>query len=413
MNSRDGFPGGADKVRISPSSGAADRAAQAYEKAFLESAHSNESKLRLLEERMKRPQSTAQMSDAVRGRASTRTTTTTTTSSAASGPFSHPEAATRIWPIPRVPLSGNPKSASAKAADGSLGGKQSIENYFRPRDGSGVSPPAPPLFLPPAHRAGTERKENHPPGSAEVAGAGSGRAREWREPRRSRVGHALEQARAEARREADESKRKASKLESDLASASSRADALAAELAAARERDAAAESARAAQEASRVEGVKALAVKVAQFERQQLREKMAEVELATRHEFQCNARAPRCRRCGRTAGRSRTSTSARKNWRRRGMPRAAKKAVKRNLPLPGSSISPEEAAARQAEYVLSEEVHKVRMAAVKREEDGIAREREALEREKQAHIRELKRARDEDSSRFNQHPLLKGVATYS
>ena len=48
------------------------------------------------------------------------------------------------------------------------------------------------------------------------------------------------------------------------------------------------------------------------------------------------------------------------------------------------------------------------MAAVKREEDGIAREREALEREKQAHIRELKRARDEDSSRFNQHPLLGG-----
>ena len=37
-----------------------------------------------------------------------------------------------------------------------------------------------------------------------------------------------------------------------------------------------------------------------------------------------------------------------------------RKAVKRNLPLPGSSISPEEAAARQAEYVLSEEVHKVR-----------------------------------------------------
>ena len=67
MNSRDGFPQtGADEVRISPSSGAADRAAQAYEKAFLESAHSNESKLRLLEERMKRPQSTAQMSDAVR-----------------------------------------------------------------------------------------------------------------------------------------------------------------------------------------------------------------------------------------------------------------------------------------------------------------------------------------------------------
>ena len=415
MNSRDGFPQtGADEVRISPSSGAADRAAQAYEKAFLESAHSNESKLRLLEERMKRPQSTAQMSDAVRAGAPEPHSDDDDDDDEQRGfgvHYSHPEKKQRrgSGPSPASPLGGNPKSASAKAADGSLGGKQSIENYFRPRDGSGVSPPAPPLFTTPAHRAGTERKENHPPGSAEVAGAGSGRA-----PRGSanRADHewaaALEQARAEARREADESKRKASKLESELASASSRADALAAELAAARERDAAAESARAAQEASRVEGVKALAVKVAQFERQQLREKMAEVglRLGTVSVQRAGAALQEVWEDGRAF--ADLNERARKLAQARDAADEQRKAVKRNLPLPGSSISPEEAAARQAEYVLSEEVHKVRMAAVKREEDGIAREREALEREKQAHIRELKRARDEDSSRFNQHPLLGG-----
>ena len=91
-----------------------------------------------------------------------------------------------------------------------------------------------------------------------------------------------------------------------------------------------------------------------------------------------------------------------------------RKLVKRRLPLPGvteASADPaaaQAAQAAQAEYVLSEEAHKVRVGGIKREEDAIAREREALEREKNAHIRELKRARDEDSSRFNQHPLLGG-----
>ena len=49
MNSREGFPDGSlgAEERISPAAGPSDRAAQAYEKAFLESAHSNESKLRL------------------------------------------------------------------------------------------------------------------------------------------------------------------------------------------------------------------------------------------------------------------------------------------------------------------------------------------------------------------------------
>ena len=46
------------------------------------------------------------------------------------------------------------------------------------------------------------------------------------------------------------------------------------------------------------------------------------------------------------------------------------------------------------------------MAGIKREEDGMTREKEALDREKAAHLRELKRCRDEEGSRFNQHPLL-------
>ena len=179
MNSRDGFPQtGADEVRISPSSGAADRAAQAYEKAFLESAHSNESKLRLLEERMKRPQSTAQMSDAVRAGAPEHSDDDDDDDEQRGfGVHYSPREKQRrgSGPSPRPP-GRKPKSASAKAADGSLGGKQSIENYFRPRDGSGVSP-APPLFTTP--RTARNRAERKPsPGSAEVAGAGAAAPRE-------------------------------------------------------------------------------------------------------------------------------------------------------------------------------------------------------------------------------------------
>ena len=158
---------------------------------FSESAHSNESKLRLLEERMKRPQSTAQMSDAVRRARPSRTrTTTTTTTSAASGCTTLTPRKQRrgSGPSPASPLGGNPKSASAKAADGSLGGKQSIENYFRPRDGVRRLPPAPPLFT-------TPRTAPEPSGKKTIPREAPGRRRgerprpaRQREPRRSRVG---------------------------------------------------------------------------------------------------------------------------------------------------------------------------------------------------------------------------------
>lgn len=80
-----------------------------------------------------------------------------------------------------------------------------------------------------------------------------------------------------------------------------------------------------------------------------------------------------------------------------------RKQVKKKLPPPGSAQMD---TAAHAEYVLSEEVHKARMAIIRKEEESIKTEREALEREKAAHIRALKRVRDEDGSRFNKHPVL-------
>jgi len=80
-----------------------------------------------------------------------------------------------------------------------------------------------------------------------------------------------------------------------------------------------------------------------------------------------------------------------------------RKQVKKKLPPPGSA---EMNTAAHAEYVLSEEVHKSRVAIIRKEEEAIKTERESLEREKAAHIRALKRVRDEDGSRFNDHPVL-------
>lgn len=58
------------------------------------------------------------------------------------------------------------------------------------------------------------------------------------------------------------------------------------------------------------------------------------------------------------------------------------------------------------EHVVQEEVIKVALSHLKREEVTIAQERKKLESEKKLHIRELKRVRDEDQSRFNKLPVL-------
>ncbi|KAK9862138.1 hypothetical protein WJX84_000682 [Apatococcus fuscideae] len=59
------------------------------------------------------------------------------------------------------------------------------------------------------------------------------------------------------------------------------------------------------------------------------------------------------------------------------------------------------------EYVAMEEVFKVKLGALKREEERLAKEQERLDFEKARHIRELKRRSEEDSSRFSGHQVLK------
>ena len=55
---------------------------------------------------------------------------------------------------------------------------------------------------------------------------------------------------------------------------------------------------------------------------------------------------------------------------------------------------------------MQEEVFKARLAALKREEDMVKTEAARLEAEKLAYIRELKRVRDEEASRFSTFPVL-------
>jgi tousled-like kinase len=98
----------------------------------------------------------------------------------------------------------------------------------------------------------------------------------------------------------------------------------------------------------------------------------------------------------------------------------ARKAAKRRLPLPGQPLPAErhgggEAAAAPGapapplhpdDWVVQEEVYRVRLAALRREEDALRAELGRLEIEKHAYVRELKRVRDEEGSRFNGFPVL-------
>ena len=306
----------------------------------------------------------------------------------------------------------SPLGDKERATPGSAGGRGSIDTYYKRVDGV---PPAPAFGTSPTHGVGGiptpasgsgGRKENYPPGSVPPEAR---HARTASHHDNTRAEHewaaALEQAKAGAKREADEARKRASRLETDLAAAAARCEELAAELEASRG-EASAEAARHQRDQNKTAGVIALAVKVSRFERTRSRRKLAEDGL----------------RLG-TVSVQRSGTVLQEVWEDGGAfrdlnSRAAavqtakdaaddeRKRVKGRLPLPGAAIDESEERALRAEFVLSEEAHKVRVAALKREEDLIGREREALEREKSAHIRELKRARDEDSSRFNQHPLL-------
>lgn len=60
----------------------------------------------------------------------------------------------------------------------------------------------------------------------------------------------------------------------------------------------------------------------------------------------------------------------------------------------------------EEEFLIQDELCKSRLQSIKREEDLALRERDRYELEKGRHIREIKRIRDEDGSRFNHFPIL-------
>ncbi|KAH9322804.1 hypothetical protein KI387_017443, partial [Taxus chinensis] len=68
--------------------------------------------------------------------------------------------------------------------------------------------------------------------------------------------------------------------------------------------------------------------------------------------------------------------------------------------------SDNEPAALEEEFLIQDELCKSRLQSIKREEDVALRERDRYELEKGRHIREIKRIRDEDGSRFNHFPIL-------
>lgn len=412
MNSREGFPNPRavenSRERISPNSVASDRAAKAYEKAFLESANSNESKLKLLEERMKRPPAaTATITDAVAaGNCDTSNSDDDSEDEQKnfgvhySNPSKKQKRNSGVSDKGVSPEHNIKNSPSNMLPSSSTGNHMAnIEAYFPVTDGHTIGTaqesPAPAVAL---FASGGTRKENNPPhgwsGSIGSRGAQGNRTE-------SELTAALEAVRQTAKKDADAFAKKTKTLEQDLKAEKEKNEALRCDFS---EATTSIEKSKQA-EAQRMDGVKRMAVKLAQFERVQARREMTEVGS----------------RLG-SVSVQRTGAALQEVWedgeaftdldRRTRALQAAKeasdeqrKSVKKLLPPPGAEPT-EESNQLRAEYVLSEEIHKTRVSSLKKEEDSISRERELLEREKQAYIRVLKRARDEDASRFNQHPLL-------
>ncbi|XP_038692286.1 serine/threonine-protein kinase TOUSLED [Tripterygium wilfordii] len=65
-----------------------------------------------------------------------------------------------------------------------------------------------------------------------------------------------------------------------------------------------------------------------------------------------------------------------------------------------------ESGTQEEDLVIQDEIYKSRLASIKREEEVIFRERDRYELEKGRLIREMKRIRDEDGSRFNNFQIL-------
>lgn len=85
-----------------------------------------------------------------------------------------------------------------------------------------------------------------------------------------------------------------------------------------------------------------------------------------------------------------------------------RKSLKKRQPDKGDKGdgSDAESGAPEEDIIIQDEIYKSRLASIKREEEGYVRERDRFELEKGRLIREMKRIRDEDGSRFNNYQIL-------
>ncbi|KAM0030418.1 putative protein kinase TLK family [Helianthus debilis subsp. tardiflorus] len=82
-----------------------------------------------------------------------------------------------------------------------------------------------------------------------------------------------------------------------------------------------------------------------------------------------------------------------------------RKSLKKKQPDKGDG-SEGESGGPEEDVIIQDEIYKSRLASIKREEETYVRERERHELEKGRLIREMKRIRDEDGSRFNNYQIL-------
>ncbi|KAJ0803053.1 putative protein kinase TLK family [Helianthus annuus] len=82
-----------------------------------------------------------------------------------------------------------------------------------------------------------------------------------------------------------------------------------------------------------------------------------------------------------------------------------RKSLKKKQPDKGDG-SEGESGGPEEDVIIQDEIYKSRLASIKREEETYVRERERYELEKGRLIREMKRIRDEDGSRFNNYQIL-------
>ncbi|KAM3692518.1 hypothetical protein ACB098_08G093500 [Castanea mollissima] len=82
-----------------------------------------------------------------------------------------------------------------------------------------------------------------------------------------------------------------------------------------------------------------------------------------------------------------------------------RKSLKKRQSDKGDTVDTE-TGIQEEDFLIQDEIYKSRIASIKREEEVIIRERDRYELEKGRLIREMKRIRDEDGSRFNNFQIL-------